>query len=571
MTVSVGSVYHEYIWNSKRLDLAEYFYDTPAITLSDIGTKAGLVIDSYKNQNWHALERIESLKLILSNINRKLGCFTSAVRTRIDRIESGVVEAAHQSVVMGGPCYILNKGITAYITASISSDQGTYLMPFYFIADYDIVQPELTNIRTPLMGQRGNLVSLPIPEGYEYSPVSVLPLPSNNWLLEVEESLRNSYNPMFNDVGGQGKILLEERLEQAISLIRWAFHNSETLGEWAERILARLLNIEGNLGIPILPASNIELRKLMKTGMEFLLAGETRRKFIEIHNEATDLMTSNGLDPGIGRRRPDYTPFFYECPGKECHRSRIELLCEESGNNLILTGKCPTCGQLIEIEVSSKDPDLQDIGPYLSPRVDSRQMILDTVIPIVVHVGGPGETTYYAQVIPIAKTLKIPFPTFVKYPRVYFNTPWNESLSKVLQEKGFPILHSSDLFSTIGKIGRFRKKNRYEDMNTQITELHGLILQKHATLNERLASLENEIDNASGEEFDKLQADKLEIERYLSWVFGQYASGKLGQESSWSWIEWILNSGFADIFGPYQRAYVPSMKNGATLFVNFFL
>ena len=140
-----------------------------------------------------------------------------------------------------------------------------------------------------------------------------------------------------------------------------------------------------------------------------------------------------------------------------------------------------------------------------------------------------------------------------------------------MKEKNFPILHDSNLFSTIGKIGRFRKKERYEDMNTRLIELREIILQIHMSLNEKLASLEDEISNASDEEFDKFQADKLEIERYLSWVFGQYASGKLGQESSWSWIEWVLNSGFADIFGPYQRAYVPSMKNGATLFINFFM
>ena len=43
----------------------------------------------------------------------------------------------------------------------------------------------------------------------------------------------------------------------------------------------------------------------------------------------------------------------------------------------------------------------------------------------------------------------------------------------------------------------------------------------------------------------------------------------MGQESSWSWIDWAINSGFADLFGPYQRAYVGPMKNGSTVFVNF--
>jgi uncharacterized protein YllA (UPF0747 family) len=553
------------------LDLAEYLYNTPAITLDDIPSQARLVINSYKEQSWHTQERLESLKLALLNINRKLGCLTPAVQENISKIGNGAIEAAHQSVVMGGPCYILNKGITAHITASIARDQDLQVVPFYFIADYDIIQPELTNIRTPLMGQRGNLVSLPVPEGYEYSPVSDIPLPSNDWYTQVEEDLRNNYNPLFNEVGGQAKILLEERLEQAITLIRWAFHNSETLGEWAERIIARLLNIEGNLGIPILPASNMDLRNLMIKGMEFLLEKKNRDIFLEIHSSATEFIIRNNLNPGIGDRGSDFTPFFYECPEEDCHRSRIELSCQDAGSKYNLTGKCPSCGESIEIEVSSKNPDLQEIGNNLSPRVDTRQMILDTVIPIAVHVGGPGETAYYAQVIPIANEMKIPFPTFVKYPRVYFNTPWNENLAQALKEKEYPVLHDSDLFRILGRINRFRKKNRFDELNKQVQELHNLILQIHTSLNKRLIDLENKISTTSGEPFNKLQAEKLEVERYLSWVYGQYTPDKMGQESSWSWIEWVLNSGFADIFGPYQRAYSPYMKNGATLFVNFFL
>ena len=66
-----------------------------------------------------------------------------------------MVEASHQSVVMGGPCYILNKAATAERLALLSSRNNIELSPIFFIADYDIVQPELTNIRTPLMGQGG--------------------------------------------------------------------------------------------------------------------------------------------------------------------------------------------------------------------------------------------------------------------------------------------------------------------------------------------------------------------------------------------------------------------------------
>ncbi|MHA2146962.1 MAG: hypothetical protein ACXAB0_16065, partial [Candidatus Thorarchaeota archaeon] len=74
---------------------------------------------------------------------------------------------------------------------------------------------------------------------------------------------------------------------------------------------------------------------------------------------------------------------------------------------------------------------------------------------------------------------------------------------------------------------------------------------------------------AKGKELEKLQLLKIDLERYLSWTFGQFAENKLGQESSWSWIEWAINSGFSDLFGPYERAFVGPMKNGATAFVNF--
>lgn len=106
-------------------------------------------------------------------------------------------------------------------------------------------------------------------------------------------------------------------------------------------------------------------------------------------------------------------------------------------------------------------------------------------------------------------------------------------------------------------------------MNDHLVDMNQLILGTHSSLNERLGETTNKIAESSGKALEKLQLQKLDLERYLSWVFGQYADSKLGQESSWSWIEWAINSGFSDLFGPYERAYVGPMKNGVTVFVNF--
>ena len=61
MTASVECVYHEYIWNNNMVKLAEYFYDTPAISLGDISSKARMIVDSYKKTGWHTPEQMKSL------------------------------------------------------------------------------------------------------------------------------------------------------------------------------------------------------------------------------------------------------------------------------------------------------------------------------------------------------------------------------------------------------------------------------------------------------------------------------------------------------------------------------
>lgn len=571
MSPSVYKVYEEFIWNGQRAELAENLYNTPPITLDGIIDRVPALLDSYKDMLWHIPEKMNSLKKALIESNKKLGSLTPKVRENIERLDIGAVESAHQAVVMGGAVYILNKATTAAQVASLATDKGVPLTPFFCVADYDTVQSELTNIRTPLMGRDGNLISLPVPQGFENSPVSVLPLPENDWLSQAEEDIRSNYRPMFKNLEQRARTLFEERLEQSLAIIRSAFYNSKTLGEWAERIMAHLFNVIGDLGIPLLIASEKAIRNLLVEGMEFLLAKENRERFLKTFDEMTDLIEAHGYEPGIGRRGSDYVPFFYECPNPGCNNSRTELHYEDLGNTAILTGKCPSCSELIEIETSTDSPYLGEIAAQLSPRVDTRQILIDTLIPTVAHIGGPGETAYYAQVIPSTRSMGIPFPLFIKYPRVYFNTPWNEEIAKGLEDESIEVLHSKDMFGLMGQISKSRRKSQFDEMNEQLVALKRLILNTHASLNESLQNINNKIAQASGDAHEKLQFQKLDLERYMSWQFGQYAENKLGQESSWAWIEWAINSGFSDLFGPFERAYIGPMKNGATVFVNFFV
>lgn len=563
MRESVTRIYQSFVWRGENSALASDLYGNPPVTLGDIITRRGSLIQKYRSHRLSSEDRTSKLAGVLITLNRVLGVLTPEVKKSIEGLWDGAVEAAHQSVCLGGSTYILNKAATARRIASVSGEDDQKLSAFFFVADYDQVQPELTNIRTPLLGPEGNLVSMPVPTGYENSPVSIVPLASFDWYAQVEENIRSGYRPLFKSVHDASRALFEERLEHALSICRSAFVRSETLGEWAQRIIGHLLNIDGRLGVPLLPASDSQVRPLFLDGLEFLLAGDNLKLFIEEHQRATDTILQSGFEPGGGVREQDYVPFFYECPESECHQSRVELHHASTG---LLKGKCPQCHQTVEIEFNEKAPDLSEQFQHLSPRVDTRQILVDTLLPVVCHVGGPGEAAYYSQVIPSARRLGLPFPMFVKYPRVYFNTPWNESLALRLKERGFPVLHSPEVFRLSGQVARARKSNKTTEMNAALENLEQAILGPRKEIMSRLSQMPKSKGQADGEDAQKVRFD---LECYLSWAYGGYAEEKLGQEASWSWIEWMLNTGPSDLFGPYERAYVGGMKNGATLFVNF--
>ena len=565
------SVYDAFVWNKEQEDLAIILYDAPPSTLGDVVDRVEEIKKKYQQTDWFEEERVRLLQKYLKSTNKKLGILTHEVSKSIMRLADGAVEAAHQSVTLGGAAYILNKAATASRIVNLGAERGLSFGAYFCIADYDEVQPELTHIRTPLFGPEGNVVSIPVPEGFEHSPVYALPLPDYGWYEDVEKSIREGYRPLFKNVEGHARTLLEERLEQALAITRWAFTNSQSLGDWAARIVGRLFNIEGDLGMPLFSAADENLRKLMVRGMEFLLQYDNRDTFLAAQHMATDVIIGYEMKPGLGKRTEDYVPFFYECTEEGCNRSRTRLVYTLQGDKAVVKGECPKCGTKVEIEVSKNDPDLSDYARDLSPRVDSRQIILDMVIPVTAHVGGPGETAYYAQVIPAAKELGIPFPTFVKYTRMYFNTPWNEHLGKQLAEKETPVLHSKDLFKLIGKVSKFRRKKSFDEMNEAVAALQEFIITTFKRLNDYEQHLTEKLDGAKDKERERLIGERMDVQRYLSWTYGRYAPEKTSQESSWSWIEWVLNSGFADLFGPYYRAYSEGLKNGGAQFINFSL
>ena len=189
MVPSVNTVYHDFIWKGENEKLAEKLFSSPPITLDGFAERATKLCEQYTSTLWHIDEKMGLLEKALISSNRELGCLTPEVKASIKSLKHGAVESAHQTVVLGGPAYILNKPITAKRIADLCAEQDINLSTYFCVADYDIVQPELTKIRVPVFGKGGTLVSIPVPQGFEYSPVNVLPLPGNEWYNQVEEDI----------------------------------------------------------------------------------------------------------------------------------------------------------------------------------------------------------------------------------------------------------------------------------------------------------------------------------------------------------------------------------------------
>ena len=287
-----------------------------------------------------------------------------------------------------------------------------------------------------------------------------------------------------------------------------------------------------------------------------------------------------GYNPQIGHRKNDYVPFFFECQTPECHNSRTELFYYVEGTKSIISGACPKCKEKYSFSFNTSKPDLSDIILNITHRVDSRQAIVNNVIPVSLHIGGPGETSYFAEVAPALRVLKIPVPVFYRYIRVFYNTPWNELIASLLKENGYFSVLDDELFKGIASWVEANKKNNEKQINESLERIRKHLddIYEKLVLNENELKTEvelikkqlstsknrNELIKTLKEKEKQLQL----IENYLSLAYGQYAPEKYGQEVSWLWIDFALSANVKSIASVYQRMYNLYTPNSSTYFVN---
>jgi hypothetical protein len=537
------------------------------------------LLEGFRKAYGTAPNEIEDLKKAMKANMRRLGVLTSKASESIDRLDKGVIETGQQPYALGGSSLILNK--IAYISSFSGIGREGYA-PLFFVADYDGVQAELLNTRVPSPSSRGLLFSYPAGPEYENAPIYELPNPPEPWLDKSLENLRGNYRGLLRDVNPQVRDKELLNLEHAITILKGAYYSTENVSDWSTKTIGTLVNLETDLGVPILTFSMPSSRKLLQSGYEYLLSDTNRERFIEATNRAAELVEASGHRAGIGFRKPEYVPFFMECRVSRCMGSRVELkYSREAGSaRASVSGRCPRCGEVHEFTFDARSPDLTDIVENISPRVDSRQIVIDSVVPVLAHVGGPGETSYYAEVIPAARALNLPFPLFVRYTRLFYNTPWNDGYARALMSRGCCCLTDGRLFEALSSWVDARNSSDPDGLREAHIAIRRCIEATAGMLEDILYKLRSEIEEIKGklknpedrqtlvQEMQRKQAQAQEIELYMSSALGRFSPERFGQEVSWAWLDIATVAGVGDLMGVFLRQYSENTPNSSMFYAN---
>ena len=213
-------------------------------------------------------DSLEELKGAMKSNLRRLGILTSSVSENIDRLEDGVVETGQQPNAIGGPSLILNK--IAYAKSLSGLGEEGYV-PLFYVADYDGVQPELTHTRVPSPSSRGVLISYPTSSEQEGVPIHGISNPSEAWLNQTLEKLTSNYRGLLNGVDGQLREQALMNLDHAITVLKSAYYSTENVSDWSTKVIGSIVNLEADLGVPILSHSMPGSRHIFEKDLVSLL------------------------------------------------------------------------------------------------------------------------------------------------------------------------------------------------------------------------------------------------------------------------------------------------------------
>jgi len=183
-----------------------------------------------------------------------------------------------------------------------------------------------------------------IEKNYFGKSIRNLPLPTMSYLMEQFQEIKKKYSNSINNCveNSWHKQLLEERLEEAIRLIKIAHNNSKNYTDWFVNIIGTISNIIYDYGYLFINASDTKFKKLLSPSYETLL--ENQSKYVDSYIELRNQFKNHNLQTPLRDIRNDFVPFFYECNSEECHCRRLELIGNDYPSMIHVKCECSECG-----------------------------------------------------------------------------------------------------------------------------------------------------------------------------------------------------------------------------------
>jgi hypothetical protein len=226
--------------------------------------------------------------------------------------------------------------------------------------------------------------------------------------------------------------------------------------------------------------------------------------------------------------------------------------------------------------VKASAPDLTEWKRFLSPRVDTRAFLVQSYTPVILHVGGAGETSYHAQVSPALHANESVAPIFFRYSRLYYENPWTNRTANRLHKENLTPLDQNELQCFEAAI-----QTGYKEENAGVIQSLFAAVEEHIKDTAvQLVDIESEfeternllitqqremVDQAARKDTQArigiLTRRRQILQTYLSQMFGRYSAERFGQEVSFIWIDAAMSLGpeqhFSRLLSHYQK-FTPS-------------
>ena len=357
------------------------------------------------------------------------------------------------------------------------------------------------------------------------------------------------------------KKLLEERLEEALRLIKIAHNDSDNYTDWFINIIGTISNIIFDQGYLFVSASDVEYKKLLTPFYETLLENQSR--YVDTYIDLNNQFKENNIRPPLREIKRDFVPFFYECINEECHCRRLKLTGQDYASMIHVKCECKECGSLIDFSLEKNNPDLSEHVAFFTPRVESRQYLVSKTIQPAIHIAGTGETRYYTMGIPLIKRFDttITLPVIYFYNKITMNTFITRKIEQDLVKLNVPdfLDNIKGLMKNLGKYNKLLNKSK--DSPQDRTK----ILEILTNFKSYMTQLENIL--VKTQTTNIAPEDKNIVSSYLGNMFGKISKEKRGQEVVFHWLDLSLKNGLSNFFKDYLQIYKPWLPPGMEIFL----